>query len=100
VEIPGERPLDRALRQWDIVYRVALPYGLAPVWLIAVLMLIRPDSSIRVWVRDDPHRLLSLDVDRPCPSSRNLALPFFPGARVPRSDFANTLCFGLAAPFV
>ena len=37
----------------------ALPYSLAPVWLIAILMLIRPDSSIRVWIRQDPNGRIS-----------------------------------------
>jgi hypothetical protein len=38
----------------------ALPYGLSPIGLILVALLVRPDSPLRVWIRHDPDRLLSL----------------------------------------
>jgi hypothetical protein len=38
----------------------ALPYGLAPMGLLLVVLLVRPDSPLRIWIRHDLERLPSL----------------------------------------
>jgi len=38
----------------------ALPYGLTPLVLLPVVLLFGPNSALRVWIHDDPDRLLSL----------------------------------------